>query len=82
MNQIKFNKMARKWAYNTHCLLVLSDFSEGNSSWSVSVGLLDSTSDSGLGALGRLLVSLSWDLGAGSLSSGGLSSGHCEFIIE
>ena len=53
-----------------------SDLSEGNSSWSESVWLLDSTG--GLGLLGGSLVSdvLSWVLGSGVLSSGLLGSGH------
>ena len=55
--------------------LVLSDHSEGDGSWSESVGLLDSTGGwhGGLGGLGD---HLSWGLGAGSSSSGLLGSCH------
>ena len=64
-------------------LLVLSDHSEGNGTWSESMGLLDTTGgwDGGLGGLGD---HLSWGLGAGSLSSSLLGSCHLKlfrFII-
>ena len=57
-------------------LLELSDLTEGNSSWSESVGLLDATSGGGL--LGSSLVGnvLSWVLGAGVLAGGLLGAGH------
>jgi hypothetical protein len=51
-------------------LLVTTDFTEGDGSRSVSVGLLDSSSNGG-----RLAGSLGGELLAGSLSSSGLSSG-------
>ena len=61
-------------------LLEFSDFSESNSSWSESVGLLDS-SLSGGGSLLGLLVSdvLSWGLATSVLSSSLL--GSCHFIV-
>ena len=57
-------------------LLELSDLTEGNGSWSESVGLLDATSGGGL--LGSSLVGnvLSWVLGAGVLAGGLLGAGH------
>ena len=60
-------------------LLVLSDHSEGDGTWSESMGLLDTTGgwDGGLGGLGD---HLSWGLGAGSLSSGLLGSCHLKLI--
>ncbi len=59
-------------------LLVLSDFSEGDGTGSVSMGLLDTTgSGSALsGGLGGEL--LSGSLGTGRFSGGLLSSGHFE----
>ena len=56
-----------------------SDLSEGNSSWSESVWLLDSTGR--LGLLGGSLVCdvLSWVLGSSVLSGGLLGTGH--FIL-
>ena len=60
-------------------LLVLSDHSEGNGSWSESVGLLD-TAGGWHGGLGGLGDHLSWGLGAGSLSSGLLGSCHLKLI--
>ena len=54
--------------------LVLSDHSEGDGSWSESVGLLDTRDwDGGLGGLDD---HLSWGLGAGLLSGGLLGSCH------
>ena len=58
-------------------LLVSSDFTESNSSWPVSVGLLDSS-----GSGGRLTGSLGGELLPGGLASGGfpcglLGTGHC-----
>ena len=59
--------------------LILSDHSEGDGSWSESVGLLDTRDwDSGLGGLDD---HLSWGLGAGSLSSGLLGSCHFKSFI-
>ena len=56
-----------------------SDLSEGDSSWSESVWLLDSTS--GLGLLGGSLVGdvLSWVLGSSVLAGGLLGTGHFSF---
>ena len=59
--------------------LVLSDHSEGNGSWSESVGLLDTRDWNG--GLGGLDDHLSWGLGAGSLSSGLLGSCHFNKFI-
>ena len=60
-------------------LLVLSDHSEGDGSWSESVGLLDTRDwDGGLGGLDD---HLSWGLGAGSLSSGLLGSCHLKKVL-
>ena len=59
--------------------LILSDHSEGDGSWSESMGLLDSGHwDGGLGGLDN---HLSWGLGAGSFSSGLLGSCHFNFIL-
>ena len=59
-------------------LLVSPDLTESNSSWPVSVGLLDSS-----GSGGRLTGSLGGELLPGGLASGGLPGGllgtsHCE----
>ena len=63
-------------------LLVLSDFSQSNSSRSESVGLLDSSS--GRGTLSSVLSSqlLSGDFSSGLLSSSQLSSGHFSLFIN
>ena len=58
--------------------LILSDHSEGDGSWSESVGLLHS-GDLGVSLLGGLGNHLSWGLGSGMLSSGLLSS--CHFVM-
>ena len=64
-------------------LLVLSDFSEGDGSWSESVWLLDTSSDSWGGFSGSLGGELlSWGLSSGRLSSGLLSSCHFYLFIE
>ena len=57
-------------------LLVLSDFSEGNGTGSISMGFLDTTGSGGgfSSSLGSEL--LSGSLGTGRLSGGLLSSGH------
>ena len=55
--------------------LILSDHSEGNGSWSESVGFLHS-GDLSVGLGGGLSNHLSWGLGSGVLSSGLLSSCH------
>ena len=63
-------------------LLVSPDLTEGNSSWPVSVGLLDSS-----GSGGRLTGSLGGELLPGGLASGGLpcgllGTGHCSSSDE
>ena len=58
--------------------LILSDHSEGDGSWSESVGLLHS-GDLSVSLLGGLSNHLSWGLGSGVLSSGLLSS--CHFVM-
>ena len=60
-------------------LLILSDHSKSNGTWSESMGLLDTTGgwDGGLGGLGD---HLSWGLGSGSLSSSLLCSCHLKLI--
>jgi hypothetical protein len=57
-------------------LLILSDFSESDGSWAISVGLLDSSGSGGRlsGSLGGELLSRS--LSSGRLSCGLLGSGH------
>ena len=57
-------------------LLESSDFSKSDSSWSESVGLLDTTGGGGL--LGSSLVGdvLSWVLGSGVLAGGLFGTGH------
>ena len=55
--------------------LILSDHSEGDSSWSESVGFLHS-GDLSVSLLGGLGNHLSWGLSSGVLSSGLLSSSH------
>ena len=59
-------------------LLVLSNFSESDGTWSISVRLLDTASSWGAlsGSLGGEL--LSWGLGTGGFSGSLLGSGHCE----
>ena len=57
--------------------LILSDHSEGDGSWSESVGLLHS-GDLSVSLLGGLGNHLSWGLGSGVLSSGLLGSSHLE----
>ena len=59
-------------------LLVSSDLSKSDGSWTVSVWLLDSSGGWGRlsGSLGGKL--LSWSLSSGGLSSGLLGSGHFE----
>ena len=59
--------------------LILSDHSEGDGSWSESVGLLHS-GDLGVSLLGGLGNHLSWSLGTGVLSSGLLSSSHLDYV--
>ena len=58
-------------------LLESSDFTEGNGTWSESMGLLDTTGGGGL--LGSSLVGdvLSWVLGASVLAGGLLCACHC-----
>ena len=58
-------------------LLESSDFTEGNGTWSESMGLLDTTGGSGL--LGSSLVGdvLSWVLGASVLAGGLFCACHC-----
>ena len=63
-------------------LLVSPDLTESNSSWPVSVGLLDSS-----GSGGRLTGSLGGELLPGGLASGGLpcgllGTGHCSSSDE
>ena len=63
-------------------LLESSDFTEGNSAWSESMGFLDSTGGGGL--LGSSLVSdvLSWVLGASVFTGGLLCACHCiKFLL-
>ena len=62
-------------------LLVSSDLSKSDGSWTVSVWLLDSSGGWGRlsGSLGGKL--LSWSLSSGGLSSGLLGSGHFEYMI-
>ena len=61
-------------------LLVLSDFSKGDGSWSVSVGLLNSSGGGSTlsGGLGSEL--LSGGLSSGGLSGGLFSSGHLKML--
>ena len=58
-------------------LLESSDFTEGNGTWSESMGLLDTTGGGGL--LGSSLVGdvLSWVLGASVLAGGLFCACHC-----
>jgi len=58
-------------------LLESSDFTEGNGTWSESMGFLDTTGGGGL--LGSSLVGdvLSWVLGASVLAGGLLCACHC-----
>jgi hypothetical protein len=58
-------------------LLVPTDLTKGNSSWTITMGLLDTSSDRG-----RLTCSLGCKLLTGGFASGGLTgglfgSGHC-----
>ena len=63
-------------------LLESSDFSEGNGSWSESVGSLDSNVGWGF-ALGLLVGNvLSWSLGSSVLSCGVLGSCHCDVSLK
>ena len=59
--------------------LVLSDHSQGDGSWSESVGLLHAR-DGGGGLLGGLGNHLSWGLGSGVLSGGLLGSSHLDLV--
>jgi len=60
-------------------LLVPSDFSEGDCSWSESVWFLDTTSGSGGFSGGLSGEGLLGGFGGGGFSSGLLSSGHFRF---
>jgi hypothetical protein len=63
-------------------LLVLSDFSESDGTWSVSVWLLDTSGNWGALSGGLAGDVLSWSLNSGgALSSGSLSSGHFVFLF-
>lgn len=59
--------------------LVLSDHSQGDGSWSESVGLLHA-GDGGGGLLGGLGNHLSWGLSSGVLSGGLLGSSHLDLV--
>ena len=62
-------------------LLESSDFSESDSSWSESVGLLDTTG--GWVLFGSLVGDvLSWVLGSGALAGSLLGAGHFSSLIE
>ena len=76
-----FSNESLEWEFSNEELsrfLESSDFSEGNSSWSESVGSLD-TSWSWSFTLGLLVSNvLSWLFSTGHFSSGMLGSCHCD----
>ena len=79
-----FTDESLEWEFSDEelgALLESSDLTESNSSWSESVGLLDTSGGGGL--LGSSLVSdvLSWVLGSGVLAGSLLGAGHFKMLF-
>ena len=79
-----FTDESLEWEFSDEklgALLESSDFSESDSSWSESVGFLDTTG--GWVLFGSLVGDvLSWVLGSGALAGSLLGAGHFSSLIE